>query len=84
MSKYKKQSHVIYKCDYHIVWVPKYRFRILTGEVSNLVDKDIRVLSEWLACEIIELNVRADHVHVVVSIHRKYLCQHIWEQLKGR
>ncbi len=44
MSKYKKQAHVIYKCDYHIVWVPKYRFRILTGEVGRLVDQDIRKL----------------------------------------
>jgi REP-associated tyrosine transposase len=84
MSKYKKQSHVIYKCDYHIVWVPKYRFRILTGEVSNLVDKDIRVLSEWLACEIIELNVRADHVHVVVSIPPKISVSAYMGTIKGK
>ncbi len=32
MSKYRKLSHVVYKCDYHIVWVPKYRFRVLTGQ----------------------------------------------------
>ena len=44
MSKYKRQSHVVYKCDYHIVWVPKYRLRILTGEVGKLVyqDKEIK------------------------------------------
>ena len=71
MSKYKKQSHVVYKCDYHIVWVPKYRFRILTGEVGKLMDKDIRMYSEWLGCEISELNVRVDHVHVVLSIPPK-------------
>ena len=71
MSKYKKQGHVVYKCDYHVVWVPKYRFRILTGEVGRLVDQDIRKLSEWLGCEVIELNVRSDHVHVVVSIPPK-------------
>jgi len=40
----------------------------LTGEVGRLVDQDIRKLSEWLGCEVIELNVQADHVHVVVSI----------------
>ena len=68
MSKYKKQSHVIYKCDYHIVWVPKYRFRILGGDIGKSVDEDIRKLSEWLGCEVLELNVRSDHVHVVVSI----------------
>ncbi|MBX9784321.1 MAG: transposase [Chitinophagaceae bacterium] len=56
MSKYKKQSHVVCKCDYHIVWVPKYRFRILTGEVGRLMATDIRMYSEWLGCEIIKLN----------------------------
>ena len=84
MSKYKKQSHVIYKCDYHIVWVPKYRFRILTGEISNLVDKDIRLLSEWLSCEVIELNVRADHVHVVVSIPPKISVSAYMGTIKGK
>ena len=38
MGKYKKLSHVVYKCEYHIVWAPKYRFRILTGEIKKLVE----------------------------------------------
>ena len=56
MSKYKKQSHVVWKRDYHIVWTPKYRFRVLTGLVKDLVEHDIRMLSEWKGCEVIELN----------------------------
>lgn len=47
MSKYKQQSHVVWKCDYHVVWCPKYRFRILTGIVKDLVEHDIRMLCEW-------------------------------------
>ena len=84
MSKYKKQSHVVYKCDYHIVWVPKYRFRILTGEIGVTVDKDIRVMSEWLGCEVVELNVRMDHVHVVVSIPPKVSVSTYMGTIKGR
>ena len=71
MSKYKKLSHVVYKCDYHIVWVPKYRFRILKDGVKDLVDKDIRSLCEWKGCEVEELNVQEDHVHLMVSIPPK-------------
>ena len=41
MSKYKKLSHVVYKCEYQIVWVPKYRFRILTGKVKELIEEDV-------------------------------------------
>src|SRR5438477_11113079 len=84
MSKYRKQSHVVYKCDYHIVWVPKYRFRILTGEIGKSVDVDIRKLSEWLGCEITELNVRIDHVHVVVSIPPKVSVSTYMGTIKGK
>lgn len=84
MSKYKKQSHIVYKCDYHIVWVPKYRFRILTGEVGRLADQDIRKLSEWLGCEVIELNIQADHVHVVVSIPPKVSVSTYMGTIKGK
>ena len=84
MSKYKRQSHVVYKCDYHIVWVPKYRLRILTGEVGKLVDQDVRKLSEWLGCEVMELNVQADHVHVVVSILPKVSVSTYMGTIKGK
>jgi putative transposase len=57
MSKYKKLSHVVYKCDYHIVWVPKYRFWILKGAVKDLVEKDIRLLCEWKGSDVEELKV---------------------------
>ena len=84
MSKYKKLSHVIYKCDYHIVWVPKYRFRILTGQVKELVEHDIRMLSEWKGAEVIELNVQPDHIHLVVSIPPKVSVSEYMGTIKGK
>ena len=84
MGKYKKLSHVIYKCDYHIVWVPKYRYRILTGEVGRQVDEDIRKLSEWLGCEVKELNVQTDHIHVIVSIPPKVSISAYMGTIKGK
>lgn len=54
------------RCDYHIVWTPKHRFRVLTGLVKDLVEHDIRMLSEWKGCEVTELNVQADHIHLVI------------------
>ena len=84
MSKYKKLSHVVYKCDYHIVWVPKYRFRILTGEVKVLIERDIRMLCEWKRCEIMEMNVQIDHIHLVVSIPPKVSVSEMMGTLKGK
>ena len=84
MSKYKKLSHVIYKCDYHIVWVPKYRLRILKGVVKDLVDNDIRKLCAWKQCEVGELNVQEDHVHLVVSVPPKVSISNLMGMLKGK
>jgi putative transposase len=84
MSKYKKLSHVVYKCDYHIVWVPKYRFRILNGEVKQLVEGDIKMLCEWKKCEILEMSVQSDHIHLVVSVPPKLSISELMGTLKGK
>jgi putative transposase len=84
MSKYKKLSHVIYKCDYHVVWVPKYRYRILTGGVKELMERDIRMLCEWKGCEIMEMNIQIDHVHMVVSIPPKVSVSEFMGTIKGK
>ena len=83
-GKYKKLSHVVYKCDYHIVWTPKYRFRILFGELKSLVESDIRMLCEWKSVEVIELNVQIDHIHIVCSIPPKVSVSELMGVLKGK
>ena len=83
-SKYRKLSHVVYKCDYHIVWTPKYRYRVLFGEVKSLVEKDMRTLCEWKGVEIQELNVQVDHIHLVCSIPPKVSVSELLGTLKGK
>ena len=84
MGKYKKLSHVVYKCDYHIVWVPKYRLRILKGDIKELVSHDIRMLCEWKGCQVQEMNVQADHVHLLVSVPPKVSISKLMGTLKGK
>ncbi len=66
MGHYKRQNHVVWQCNYHIVFCPKYRFRILTGIVKDLVEHDIRMLCEWKGCDVEELNVQSDHIYMIV------------------
>ncbi|MEP1258761.1 IS200/IS605 family transposase [Algoriphagus sp.] len=84
MTKYRKSSHVVFKCDYHIVWVPKYRFRILKGAIKEIVEKDIRMLCEWKGCLVEELNVQDDHVHLLVSVPPKISISQLMGTLKGK
>lgn len=83
-GRYRKLSHVVYLCNYHIVWVPKYRFRILTGAVKDMVEHDLRVLCAWKDVEVLELNVREDHMHLVCSIPPKVSISEFMGFLKGK
>ena len=71
MSKWRKRSQVVYQCSYHIVWCPKYRFRILEGAVGKYVEERIRAMCEWKDSEVEELSVMKDHVHLVVTVPPK-------------
>jgi putative transposase len=57
MSQFKKLSHTIWRCQYHIIWTPKYRYRILTGQLAVDVEECIRAFTERLGGEVVELNV---------------------------
>lgn len=76
MGNFKKLNHVVYRCTYHIVRTPKYRYRVLEGLVKELLQKDICMLIEWKSCEMIEMNIQSDHVHLVVSVPSKSF--HFW------
>ena len=84
MARWKKLSHVVYQCSYHIVWCPKYRFRILKGGVAKFVEETIRLLCEWKSIDILELSVQEDHVHAVVSIPPKLRISEVMGILKGK
>jgi len=85
MSNFKKLSHVLYRCKYHILWIPKYRYRVLEGLVKELLLKDIPTLLEWWkSSEMIELNIQKDHVHLVVSVPPKISISQLMVVLKGK
>ena len=84
MSRFKRLSHVIWHCQYHIIWVPKYQFRILKGPVAEEVYNCIQVFCAQLKCEIIELNVRPDHIHQLLFVPPKVAISVLMGTLKGR
>jgi len=84
MSRFKKLSHAVWYCLYHIVWTPKYRYRILKGEIKNEVEHCIKAFSEQKGCFIEELNVQEDHVHLLIMVPPKVSISDIVGILKGR
>ena len=84
MSRFRKLSQTIWHCQYHIVWVPKYRFKILTGKVSKEAENCVRAFSEQQGSEIIELSIQVDHVHLIAMVPPKVSISNFVGTLKGR
>ena len=84
MSRFKKLAQTIWHCQYHIVWVPKYRFRILEGKIAIEVNNCIRAFSEQKQFEIVELNIQIDHVHLLVMVPPKVSISDCVGIIKGR
>ena len=76
MSRFNKLAHV--------AWCPKYRFRILKGDIAKSVREIIRQLCEWRKIEILAGNVQTDHVHMVISFPPKYSVAEVMGFLKGK
>ena len=86
MSKrFKKLSHTIYECKYHIVCCPKYRHRIFKDEIREYTRGQVYVLlRQKELIEVLELNIQEDHIHLILSIPPKYTVSSVMGFLKGK
>ena len=84
MAKWKKAAHVVYQCSYHLVWTPRYRYRILEGKIKEYVEKKIRAICEWKNVEIQEITIMPDNIHMVAIIPPKLTIADLMGILKGK
>lgn len=82
--KYRTGSHTKYKIEYHFVWVTKYRYRVLTGDVGLRVRELVRQSCEQLEIEIMRGVVSKDHIHLLVSAPPTLSPSEIMRRIKGR
>ncbi len=82
-KRFKKLSHTIYECKYHVVFCPKYRYRILKDDIAESVRQQIyRLCQQKDKVEVLELNVQLDPVHLVLSLPPKYAVSDFMGYLK--
>ncbi len=67
-NEIKTLSHSTYRCEYNIVFAPKYRRKVIYGQLRGGIGKILRKLCEEKKVEIIEANDCPDHIHMLVSI----------------
>ena len=77
-------GHTVYRTEYHIVWIPKYRHRILNPGVKGYLEKLFpKVMEQLPDCEIIKYNIQVDHIHMVMVIPPKYSVSTVVGKMKG-
>lgn len=84
MQNYRKTSHTTYDCKYHIVWITKYRKKVMSGVVSERVRELVRQICKENDVEIIKGHVSKDHVHLFVSIPPHLAISKLVQSLKGK
>ena len=77
-------SHTRWKCQYHIVFIPKYRRKKMYGQVKDDVREILKILCGYKKVEIIEGAVCKDHVHLCLSIPPKQSVSDFMGYLKGK
>ena len=76
-------GHGVYRTEYHIVWIPKYRRRILNPGVRGYLSKLFpKVLKKMPGCEIVEQNIQVDHIHLLMVIPPKYAVSDVIGEIK--
>ncbi|MDR1542545.1 MAG: IS200/IS605 family transposase [Clostridiales bacterium] len=80
----KSNNNIVYSCKYHVVWRPKYRRKVLVGEVENRLKEIIREVWAEIKAEIIELETMPGHVHLLFEIDPQFGVHKAEKLIKGR
>ncbi|MBW2697063.1 MAG: IS200/IS605 family transposase [Deltaproteobacteria bacterium] len=84
MSNFKMLQHTEWDCKYHVIFIPKYRRKVLYGTIRQHLGEILRRLARQKECEIEEGHLAADHVHMMISIPPKHSVSQVVGYIKGK
>ena len=79
----RRSAHAVYELKYHLVWVPKYRARILGGEVSQYLKELFVQIAEEYGFHIITVEIMEDHVHLLIEVLPSYSPSEVVQTIKS-
>lgn len=82
--KYKSNNNIVYSCKYHIVFCPKYRRKVLIGEVEKRLKELIISICQELNVDLIELEIMPDHIHLLVDVDPQFGVHKVIKTIKGK
>ncbi len=84
MTNYRSLNHSKWACQYHVVFIPKYRKKAIYGELRRYLGEVLRRLARQRESEVEEGHLMADHVHMLLSIPPKYAVAQVIGYIKGK
>ena len=84
MNSAESLSHSKWECKYHIVWIPKYRKKVLYKKLRQYLGDLLKDLAVQKQCKILEGHLMSDHVHILISIPPKYSVSQVVGFIKGK
>ncbi len=83
MGKYWTGAHTKHRLQYHLVWIPKYRKRVLVGKVAVRLQELLREAAQVNRWVMRELNIQRDHVHLLLQVEPSVSVAQVVQILKG-
>ena len=84
MDACQSLSHTVWDCKYHVVWIPKYRRKVLYEELREHLGHVFKELARQKECRILEGHLMTNHVHMLISIPPKYGVAQVVGFIKGK
>lgn len=84
MDGYQKSGHAVYDIKYHVIWVTKYRYQVLRGQVAVRARELIRQGCEARGVTILQGSVGKEHIHLLISCPPSLAPSKVMQYLKGR
>jgi putative transposase len=84
MDEFESLSHSRWDCKYHVVFIPKYRKKVLFGNLRRHLGEVFRRLAEQKECRIEEGHLMSDHVHMLIAIPPKFAVSQVIGYIKGK
>ncbi len=84
MDDFESLSHSKWECKYHVVFIPKYRKKVLFGKLRLHLGEVFHRLAQQKECRIEEGHVMSDHVHMMIAIPPKYAVSQVIGYIKGK
>lgn len=82
--EYKSNNNVVYSCKYHVVFCPKYRRKVLVGDIkTRLKELVASICAEWNV-DLLEMEVMPDHVHLLLDVDPQFGIHRAVKTIKGR